>query len=58
MNDRFDVKILGGDQGEAIRQIEAHLMAEDAERAGIGPVILMDSVFPNTGEEIEILTQG
>jgi hypothetical protein len=39
-------------------EIEAHLMAEDAERAGIGPVVLADAVFANAGEEIEVLTQG
>src|ERR1044071_7367829 len=56
VNDRLDVQLLGGDERETFAEIKAHLVPEDAERTGIGAVVLADAGLANAGEEIEILT--
>ena len=38
VDDRLEVQLLGGDERKAGGQIEAHLVAEHAERAGAGAV--------------------
>src|SRR5262249_11931875 len=58
VDDRFDVHLLTSDERKAFGKIETHLVDEDAERAGIGPVVLADAGLANAGEEIEILTHG
>jgi hypothetical protein len=58
VDDRFDVELLGGDERKPFCKIKPHLVAEDAERAGIGPVVLAGASLANASEEIEILTQG
>ena len=44
IDDGFQVHFLGGDQGKAVGQIEAHLMAEDGARAGAGAVALFHAL--------------
>jgi hypothetical protein len=51
------MQFLGGDEREAVSQIEAHLVAEDAERAGIGAVALPGTAVPHFAEQVEILAQ-
>ena len=57
MDDRLDVQLLGGEERKALGQVEAHLRAEQAQRAGTGAVALFVPMLANPGEEIEILTQ-
>ena len=52
--DRAEVQLLGGEQGEALRQVEAHLVAEHRKRAGAGPVLLLDALVEDAPEEVEI----
>ena len=40
--------------GKPSLQIEAHLMAEDGERAGSGPVVLADALVQDAAEQIVI----
>ena len=40
--------------GKPSRQIEAHLVAEDGERAGAGAVVLADALVEDAAEKIEI----
>src|SRR5690606_32632704 len=55
VDDRAQVQLLGGDQREAVVQVEAHLPAEHAPRAGAGPVGLFSAVLQHVAEEIEVL---
>jgi hypothetical protein len=41
----MEMDLLGGDEGEAGREIEAELMAENAQRAGMRSVVLAVAVF-------------
>ena len=52
------MQLLGGDQRKAVGQVEAHLVAEDGERAGAGPVILAMAVVAHLPHEVEILFHG
>ena len=54
---RSHVQLLGGDERKALLKIEAHLMAEERERAGPRAVALPGSALAHAGEEIEILAQ-
>ena len=54
-DDRAQVQLLGGEHGEALAQIEAHLRAEDGERAGAGPVHLLGTAGEHAVHEVEIL---
>ena len=45
VHDRFEMQLLGRHQGKALREIEAHLPAEDGERSGPGAVALGNAVF-------------
>ena len=49
------MQLLGRHQRKAAREIEAHLVAEDRQRAGAGPVILADAVVAHVAHEVEIL---
>ena len=55
VNDRFEVYFLGGEQGETVLEVHAHLVSEHAERAGSGtvafrtPLSFMYCKGPNTG---------
>jgi hypothetical protein len=51
------MQLLGGDERKALRQIEAHLPAEQAQRAGACAVAFMATGVANVGEKVEILAQ-
>jgi hypothetical protein len=44
-DDRSDVELLGGEQGKARREIEAHLVPEHRARAGAGAVHRLRAVL-------------
>ena len=58
VHDRFEMQLLGRDQRKALREIEAHLPAEDGERSGPRAVALGDAVFEDVAEKIEIGAHG
>ena len=58
VDDRLQVQLLGGDQRKAVGQIEAHLVAEHAERAGAGAVGLAHALRAHAAHEVEILLHG
>ena len=49
-DDRFLVQLLGGQQGEALGQIKAHLAAKDAQRAGAGTVTPLNPIGQDIGQ--------
>ena len=49
------MQLLGRHQRKATRQIKAHLVAENRQRAGSGAVILPDAMLAHMAHEIEIL---
>jgi len=49
------VQLLGGHQRKAGVQIEAHLVAKDAHRAGAGAIALRSTVLTDVAQKIEIL---
>ena len=55
VNDGFEMDFLGGNQGESLRQIEAHLVAKDADRAGAGPVVFFGAGCQHVAHQVEIL---
>jgi hypothetical protein len=55
VNDGFDVQLLGRDQREALRQVEAHLVAEYAQRARTRAIVLAGAVRADVAQKIEIL---
>src|ERR1041384_5791252 len=55
VDDRPIVDFLGGDERESQGEIEAHLPAEDAERAGAGPVVLGAAVLEDVAHQVEVL---
>ena len=58
MDDGFHVALLGGDQREAVLQVEAHLVAEHADRAGAGAVGFFRAVGEHVLHQIEIWAHG
>ena len=44
--------------GKPCGEVEAHLVAEDAQRAGAGAVALLDAVLQDVPEEVQILPHG
>ena len=56
VDDRAQVQALGGDRGKARGEVEAHLPAEDAERARAGAVLLAHAVLEHVPHEVEILS--
>ncbi len=55
VDDRPGVHPLGGEEGEARREVEPHLPAEGRERAGAGAVLLLDAVREDVTEQVEVL---
>ena len=49
------MQLLRREHGEALAQVETHLAAEDAARAGAGAVAPVDAVVEDVLHEIEIL---
>src|SRR6185437_9090307 len=58
VHDRFQMQLLGGDQRKTLREIEAHLPAEHAARAGAGAVSLDGTVLQHFTQQIEVRTHG
>ncbi len=55
VDDGFQVTLLGGDQRESLRQIEAHLVAEHTGRAGAGAVGFLRAMIEHVLHQIEVL---
>jgi hypothetical protein len=51
------MQLLGGDERKALRQIEAHLPAEQAQGTGSGAVPFADAGVANLSKKVEILAQ-
>src|SRR6185437_10809168 len=58
VDDRLQMQLLGGQQREAVAEIEAHLMAEHGQSAGAGAVALLDAVIENPLHQFEVLAHG
>ena len=58
VDDRFEVQLLGGDEREAGTEVEAHLVAEDRQRAGAGAVALLRAVGEHMFHQVEVLAHG
>ena len=56
VDDRLEVQLLGRHQRKAVGQVEPHLVAEDAPRAGAGAVALGDAFVENPLHQIEVLS--
>ena len=52
---RAQVDLLGGDQREAVGEVEPHLVAEHAERAGAGAVGLLGALVEDPLDQVEVL---
>ncbi|BCI71056.1 hypothetical protein SPKIRA_18860 [Sphingomonas paucimobilis] len=57
-DDRAQMQLLGGQDGKTLGQIEAHLVAEDRQRAGAGAVHLLHTLGQHPVHEVEILAHG
>jgi len=55
VDDRAEVELLGGEQREAGRQVEAHLPPEHAERAHARAVAALSPIGQDVGQEVEVL---
>ena len=55
VDDGLQVALLGGDQRETLRQIEAHLVAEHAGGAGAGAVGFCGAVVQHVLHQVEVL---
>src|SRR5512138_109312 len=49
------MQLLRRQHREAVREIEPHLVTEDAERAGAGAVLLADAALADRSQQIEVL---
>ena len=45
-------------QRKALREVEAHLVAEHRQRAGAGAVVLLAPVGENAFHQVEVLAHG
>jgi hypothetical protein len=52
------VQLLGGDQGKALGQIEAHLVPEHASSADAGSVLLLDALVEDEAKKVVIGLHG
>ena len=55
VDDGLHMQLLGGDQRKAVREIEAHLVAEDRKRAGAGAVAFFHARLEHRLHEVVIL---
>src|SRR5207342_868383 len=55
MHDRAQVQLLGRDQRKAFVEVEPHLPAEHAARAGAGAVRFFRTVFEDVAKELQVL---
>lgn len=58
MDNRFQMQLLGGDQGEPLLQIEAHLVTKNRACAGPGAVGLGGAMFVDMAHEVEVGAHG
>ena len=58
VDDRPQVQPLGRQHGEALAQVEAHLVAERADRARTGPVAFHRTVRLDMSEQVEVCFHG
>src|SRR3546814_513200 len=58
MDDRLEMQLLGGQQREALGEVEAPLVADQALGAGAGAVALVDALGANPAQEVEVLFHG
>ena len=58
INDRLEMHLLRRHERKAFRQIEPHLMTENAPRAGAGAVAFRHAFVENALEQIEILSHA
>src|SRR5690606_12828908 len=54
VDDRAQMQLLGGDQREAVVEVEAHLPAEHRARAGADAVVLDRAMFENVAQQVKI----
>ena len=52
---RLQVQLLGGHRRKAVGEVEAHLVAEDAQRAGAGAVVLGAPCVRTVSRQIQVL---
>ena len=57
MNDRPRMQLLGRHHWKTMRQIEAHLITKDTQRAGAGAIILARAGIAHMAHQIQILLQ-
>src|SRR5262249_28418248 len=55
VDDRLDVQLLGGEEREAVSEVEPNLVAEYGERARTGAVALLDAVRENAFHQVVVL---
>jgi len=55
MDDRLQMQLLGGGDGKAARQVEAHLVAEHPTRTGAGAVATIGAIVQHMLQKVEIL---
>src|SRR6185436_15715995 len=55
VDDGFEMQLLRRDQRETLREIEAHLVAEDGQRTGAGAVMLLKAMLKHAFHQIVIL---
>jgi len=55
VDDGLRVQALGGDERKPVAEIEAHLVTEDRQRAGAGPVFLAGAVVADVPHEGQVL---
>ena len=52
------MQLLGGQQRKALRQVEADLAAEHAQRPGAGAIIAPHAVVEDVAQQVQILEFG
>jgi hypothetical protein len=55
VDNRLEMQLLGSQQRKAAGQIKAHLMAENGERPGPGPVGFLDAVLAHAAKQVQIV---
>ena len=58
VDDAFQMQFLRGEQGEAVGEVEAHLMSEDAARARPRAVAFQRALFEYAAQQVLILFHG
>jgi len=55
MDDRFQVQLLGRDQGKAFIKRKPHLVTEHRQRPGSGAVVFLDPTAEDEFHQVKIL---